>query len=322
MDIVRNLQRVGQDDETQAISIQLALEEIEQRIEDVRGTGDDRSGLSIGVERELNTIKDGIIAVAVELAERFNARAAERPSESPPAGRKLFDLFNGLNMKIKNPMKGSRAVVPNIAAQNPSTEKGESSTSSARQENLAIKDKQNIAASNENGKTSSNPPTHPPTTHKGQCVACMEKFLYSHLAKLSCGHEYCNECLTAMFQGATVEESHYPPRCCRKPISLELVLDFLSHEAVRDYLEKKLEWDTKNRTYCYNKKCLAFINPDTIKGKEAMCAKCRSKTCAKCKKIAHDKNVRCSEDEEIRRILQVIKRNNWRQCPRCKQAIE
>jgi hypothetical protein len=55
MDILRNLQGEGQDDETQAISIQLAFEEIEQRIKRVRGTDKDRSEFSTGIERELNT---------------------------------------------------------------------------------------------------------------------------------------------------------------------------------------------------------------------------------------------------------------------------
>lgn len=67
----------------------------------------------------------------LELAERVGARTAKRASDSPPAGRKLFDEFNDLNLKIKNPMKGSPAVVPNIAAQSPYTDRGESSTSSA-----------------------------------------------------------------------------------------------------------------------------------------------------------------------------------------------
>jgi hypothetical protein len=150
----------------------------------------------------------------------------------------------------------------------------------------------------------------------------MEKFLYYNLAKLSCGQEYCNECLTAMFRRATAEESQYPPRCCREPISLELAVEFLSHEVVRDYLEKKFEWDTKDSTYCYDNKCLAFMNLDTIKGKEAKRPKCNSKTCAKCKKIAHGKDAPCSEDEELKQIVQVIKWNHWRQCPRCKQGIE
>jgi hypothetical protein len=230
MDILRNLQGEGQDNETQAISIQLALEEIEQRIKRVRGTDKDRSEFSTGIERELNTIKNGIIAEAVKLAERVSARGAERAIDSPPASRELFDEFNDLNLKKKDPMKGSPAVVPNIAAQTPYTTKGETSISSARRENPAIKDKQKIAAGNENG---------PPPPQKRQCAACMEKLLYSDLAKLSCGHEYRNECLTAMFGRATAEESQYPPRCCGRPISLELALEFLSHDVVRDYLEKK-----------------------------------------------------------------------------------
>jgi hypothetical protein len=105
-------------------------------------------------------------------------------------------------------------------------------------------------------------------------------------------------------------------------ISLELALEFLSLEVVRDSLKMKFEWDAKDRTYCFDKKCLAFINPDTIKGKEAKCLKCNSKTCAKCKKIAHGKDAPCSEDEELKQIVQVIKRNHWRQYPRCKQGIE
>jgi hypothetical protein len=73
----------------------------------------------------------------------------------------------------------------------------------------------------------------------------MEKFLYSDPPKISCEHEYCNECLTAMFRRATAEESQYPPRRDRKPISLELALEFLSYEVVRDYLERNLNGTRK-----------------------------------------------------------------------------
>jgi hypothetical protein len=155
MDILRNLQGEGQNDETQAISIQLALEKIEQRIKMERGTDKDRPEFSTGVERELNTIKDGIIAEAVKLAERVSARAAKRATDSPAAAQKLFDEFNDLNLKTKDPVKGSSAVVLNIAAQTPYTDNGETSTSSARREDPEVKDKQKVAAGNENEKSSS-----------------------------------------------------------------------------------------------------------------------------------------------------------------------
>jgi hypothetical protein len=88
--------------------------------------------------------------------------APSKEPDSPAAARKLFDEFNDLNLKTKDPVKGSPAVVPNIAAQTLYTDNGETSTLSARRANPEVKDKQKVAAGNENEKSSSSLVTRPP----------------------------------------------------------------------------------------------------------------------------------------------------------------
>jgi hypothetical protein len=188
-------------------------------------------------ERELNTIRGKLIAGAIELAERVGARPAERASKlHPPADQKVLDKFNDLSLKRKNSMKGSSTVVTGGAAKISYTEKGEFSTSAAPR----VEHQQKLPVDNEYEKPRSEVVIRPPSPHKRQCAACMENYLNCYLMKLFCWQEYCNGCLTTMFQGAAAEESSYLPQCYLQDIRLELVLELLNHEVVRDYLEKNL----------------------------------------------------------------------------------
>jgi len=152
------------------------------------------------------------------------------------------------------------------------------------------------------------------------CVICMDDFVSYYLAGVMCGHRICSPCISEMFKGAITNESRYPPRCC-VPISLETAPSFLNWEIAKQFEEKKVEWDTENRTYCSNEECGAFVRPRNIHGTLAYCSRCQRVTCTNCKRVGHGDRP-CVDDEGVQQALQLINQNNWRRCSSCRNGVE
>ena len=156
---------------------------------------------------------------------------------------------------------------------------------------------------------------------RSHCVICEESVPFYDVARLPCDHECCRACLMEMFQAATVDESRYPPKCCQEispyPENVRL---FLTMEMINKYLEKKIEWETKNRIYCANKQCGKFIRTEFVYVDDAHCPACDSLTCTMCQEAAHNSD--CSKDEELLRTLELVKENGWRRCESCRRIIE
>ncbi|QSZ35863.1 hypothetical protein DSL72_006985 [Monilinia vaccinii-corymbosi] len=64
------------------------------------------------------------------------------------------------------------------------------------------------------------------------CVACQEVFNFVDVARVPgpCRHEYCRACLEQLFELSMADESLFPPRCCRDPISILSVRFFLKSD--------------------------------------------------------------------------------------------
>ena len=154
-----------------------------------------------------------------------------------------------------------------------------------------------------------------------RCVICEEHVAFFDVARLPCQHECCRACLMEMFEAATVDESRYPPKCCDEisPES-ENVRLFLTSEMIEKYLEKKIEWETKNRTYCSNKDCRKFIASEHIFADLAVCPTCDHKTCTLCKEAFHDAD--CPKDNELEQTLELVKENSWRRCESCRRILD
>ncbi len=117
-----------------------------------------------------------------------------------------------------------------------------------------------------------------------------------------------------------VDESLFPPRCCRQPFPWELVRDKLSEELQTAFPIKRIELETQNRTYCYVATCSAFIKPDDYDKDKTTCPKCQSITCVKCKRKSHDGV--CGEDGETEELLATARQNGWQRCSGCRRMVE
>lgn len=113
----------------------------------------------------------------------------------------------------------------------------------------------------------------------------------SRLPLLPCGHIHCLSCLRRNFQVSLASMPFRPARCCDAAayITLPLLracLHLSSHEA-HAYREKLAEYDARDKVYCSDPRCSAFIPPALRDGRVGRCRVCRKKTCLRCRGLGH-----------------------------------
>ncbi|XXG96405.1 hypothetical protein Hte_002687 [Hypoxylon texense] len=158
------------------------------------------------------------------------------------------------------------------------------------------------------------------TREKRACEACGDTKHFAELARAPCRHEYCRECLTRLFQMATVDESLFPPKCCRLPIDLDRSWPFIDPDVVQKFLKKVPEFSSTRRTYCHNRDCAAFILPANCVDDTATCDECGWQTCMTCKNAQHIGD--CPNDEQLQQVLQLAGEEGWQRCQNCRRMVE
>lgn len=164
------------------------------------------------------------------------------------------------------------------------------------------------------------PPPPPPPVQLIRCVACTDNANPNDIVRAPCGHNYCRDCLQNLFSSSMKDETLYPPRCCKRPIPLGDARKVLPKDLASEFVNRKDEMETRDRTYCYDPRCSTFIRPYTINGTLARCSRCRQTTCTDCKNQWHFGD--CPRDEAVEELLATATENHWRQCPECKRVVE
>lgn len=161
---------------------------------------------------------------------------------------------------------------------------------------------------------------HRPKLH--QCSACGDKKSYFEVIKAPCGEDYCKDCLSQLFEESYTDESLFPPRCCRQiiPVNSPGIELFLSKELREQYEPRRVEVETKDRTYCCEPKCSTFIPPNDIQNKIAACPKCKVQTCSNCKRTAHSGI--CADNTEDQKTLELALEQGWQKCSSCMRIVE
>ena len=152
-----------------------------------------------------------------------------------------------------------------------------------------------------------------------ECVVCQDHVVAHNATKLPCGDQYCAYCLQELFNTSLVDESLFPPRCCRQPIDPEKIEEFLTPAIIAAHFEKKIEFETVDRTYCSDPRCSIFIHAEHISGECATCPECKKVTCTMCKAPSHGGD--CPADEATQQLLQMAQENGWQRCTTCKRMI-
>ena len=101
-----------------------------------------------------------------------------------------------------------------------------------------------------------------PEVRARSCIACGEcEDTTKALVKACrlCNCDYCNDCLTDMFEAAIDDPSRMPPRCCAL-IQLHTAIPYLNATQAQHYRRKFEEWLAVNKLYCPSAPCSAFIS--------------------------------------------------------------
>ncbi|KAI0762798.1 hypothetical protein C8Q74DRAFT_179290 [Fomes fomentarius] len=89
---------------------------------------------------------------------------------------------------------------------------------------------------------------------------------------------------------------------------------------VEQYKRKSREFKTKDRVYCHNPTCSAFLGGATATPAALRCTECHSETCGSCKDAAHDGQTCDARHDEV--MLEYAKGQGWQRCPACKHLVE
>jgi hypothetical protein len=154
-----------------------------------------------------------------------------------------------------------------------------------------------------------------------QCAVCYGDFKMACTIVVPCGDRYCQECLKGLFLRATKDETLFPPRCCRKPIPLKLIMSKLESEELNAFQDAETEFSTTNRTYCSNAHCGRFIPSDYIRADRAECHRCGTETCTRCK-YAYHRQSDCPSDPELQATLSLAHEQGWQRCYACRSMVE
>jgi hypothetical protein len=154
------------------------------------------------------------------------------------------------------------------------------------------------------------------------CIACGEQRLIRDLAAVPCKqeHEYCRDCLSRAIELAIEDESFFPPRCDGEIIPLDVFDAFLPRSLTDHYRSKALEYETKDRTYCYESTCAAFIPPDSTDELSVKCPTCHKTTCIRCKSSGHFGD--CVGDEAMGQLKETANRKRWQICYMCNSIVQ
>ncbi|PYH92715.1 putative E3 ubiquitin ligase [Aspergillus ellipticus CBS 707.79] len=157
---------------------------------------------------------------------------------------------------------------------------------------------------------------------KLECAACMDSAPPCDILKAPCSHLYCRKCVTKLVESSLIDEideSLFPPRCCRTSIFLSSVRTFLGPEIGRQLEEKSIEREDPYRTYCSSTACAKYIMPFHVQGYIGTCRICQCQTCTLCKRQAHP-GAECVDD--YGEVLNIAKEQGWQRCARCRNIVE
>ncbi|KAI0817384.1 hypothetical protein GGR55DRAFT_620202 [Xylaria sp. FL0064] len=160
-----------------------------------------------------------------------------------------------------------------------------------------------------------------------ECVACGDSIPMKKLAKLECGHRWCNKCLKRRFKVSIEDAQNMPPRCCTKDIiPLKHVNDLFNDDFKRTWNEKFARFLNRDCNYCPRANCRERIRPADLRHHSngrtsATCRKCNTEICGLCYHKWH-KSRRCPADADTARFEKVAKEAGWKRCYHCQAMVE
>jgi IBR domain, a half RING-finger domain len=155
-----------------------------------------------------------------------------------------------------------------------------------------------------------------------RCNACYEENVQG--VAFACDHQSCVECLRSLFRAVLRDTSLLPIRCCEIPIDTSIASALMRQEEFETLERRIAEFEAKRKMYCPS--CNTFINLDDIGNATDLACDCGAELCAVCATLAHPRRT-CLENQSRQTVsdaavLELARREGWKQCPRCANLIE
>ncbi|KAG9084340.1 hypothetical protein FRC06_004118 [Ceratobasidium sp. 370] len=265
------------------LTAQLQLQDIEEWKVSQKGKG--RPGVLSDVEISFNAMEAEHKATLRSIADRRIARSAQRAmsqdkdlidalaaiEEQERADRRLALALSG-NPSAQVPPASSYTGLSRLIGSTHSRPETPSTSSLASYPGSVTSFLEQMSLNSSRTSVSSNyikpasPASFVPSVLRlaggrstADCVICSDTVTQAYQAP--CGCFYDRDCLTELFQKATVDESLFPPRCCNRQISFQEVRTIFTPELVRAFEQKAQEFKTPNRLYCHSPTCSTFLGP-------------------------------------------------------------
>lgn len=155
------------------------------------------------------------------------------------------------------------------------------------------------------------------------CIVCGDQTQRRTALQAPCQHVYCPPCVISLITTLTHDESLYPPRCCKQPITLEDIFPLLQPSLLKLFREKIHEFSTPglNRLYCPSPACSVFIGSSADVSEGMACPTCGTLACPNCKQAAHPQD-NCQENTAILEVRALARSEQWQTCPGCMAIVE
>lgn len=152
------------------------------------------------------------------------------------------------------------------------------------------------------------------------CVICGDE-IHGPLVRAPCRDAYDVGCLVELFRATTVDESLFPPACCRQPFSAVTVRQFLNKKLAKLFDKKAIDFGIKDRVYCHRPTCSAFLGAATMFASRLPWSECGYTACGHCKAAGHLLSMRCTGAEDAT-VVELAEQAGWKRCPGCGYLVE
>ncbi|PWN92508.1 hypothetical protein FA10DRAFT_279030 [Acaromyces ingoldii] len=166
--------------------------------------------------------------------------------------------------------------------------------------------------------------SEPSSSQLQECVICCITVPRDAMYIASCPsrHIYHSRCLLALIHASMKDESLMPPVCCKVGIDENLFLPLLNKEDRDEFIRKREEFGTKDRLYCNNVSCSAFLGAVEREAKQPKkCDRCGNETCKACKGPWHGYKSICAGDSD-EAAIDLLRDIGMQRCPGCLRMVE
>jgi len=156
-----------------------------------------------------------------------------------------------------------------------------------------------------------------------ECNICKDSLTVDKIDKLECGHPFCTDCIQRYVRGSP--SRHYICPVCKHTITPDYLQYFMrDNDDFLQRLDIECLKSALGEEFITCPICSSCYHKDGQNLIQANCPECNKTFCTKCH-VAWHVNMKCEEYQKQLLnpdLLKLIRSQNWKQCPHCKEGVE